>query len=77
MVRRHGVDQLQKQLVTSLALDALLGRSGASEILQALLGLHSRWKAGQLSNGYLSPGQRRKLSRESRVEELADLLLSL
>ena len=46
-------------------------------IREALIGLHSRWKAGQLSNGYLSPEQRRKLSREARVEELADLLLSL
>jgi glycosyltransferase involved in cell wall biosynthesis len=44
---------------------------------EALIGLHARWKAGQLSNGYLSPEQRRKLSREARVEELAELLLSL
>jgi glycosyltransferase involved in cell wall biosynthesis len=46
-------------------------------IRDALIGLHARWKAGQLSNGYLSPEQRRKLSREARVEELAELLLSL
>ena len=46
-------------------------------IREALIGLHSRWKAGQLSNGYLSPEQRRALSREARVEELADLLLKL
>jgi glycosyltransferase involved in cell wall biosynthesis len=46
-------------------------------IRDALIGLHARWKAGQLSNGYLSPEQRRKLSREARVEELAELLLNL
>jgi glycosyltransferase involved in cell wall biosynthesis len=46
-------------------------------IREALIGLHSRWKAGQLSNGYLNPEQRRELSREARVEELADLLLRL
>jgi glycosyltransferase involved in cell wall biosynthesis len=46
-------------------------------IREALIGLHARWQAGQLSNGYLSPEQRRKLSREARVEELAELLLSL
>jgi glycosyltransferase involved in cell wall biosynthesis len=46
-------------------------------IRDALIGLHARWKAGQLSNGYMSPEQRRKLSREARVEELADLLLQL
>ena len=46
-------------------------------IREALIGLHARWQAGQLSNGYLSPEQRRELSREARVEELADLLLKL
>jgi glycosyltransferase involved in cell wall biosynthesis len=46
-------------------------------IREALIGLHARWQAGQLSNGYLSPEQRRKLSRETRVEELAELLFSL
>jgi glycosyltransferase involved in cell wall biosynthesis len=46
-------------------------------IREALIGLHARWQAGQLSNGYLSPEQRKRLSREARVEELAELLLSL
>ena len=46
-------------------------------IREALIGLHARWQAGQLSNGYLSPEQRRGLSREARIEELAELLLSL
>ena len=44
---------------------------------EALLGLHARWRAGQLSNGYLDEEQRRRLSRKARVEELAELLWSL
>jgi glycosyltransferase involved in cell wall biosynthesis len=44
---------------------------------EALLGLHARWRAGKLTNGYLSEEQRRRLSRRTRVEELADLLWSL
>ncbi|HUK95794.1 MAG TPA: glycosyltransferase family 4 protein [Gaiellaceae bacterium] len=44
---------------------------------EALQGLHARWKAGKLSDGYLSPEQRQRLSRETRVEELAELLWSL
>jgi hypothetical protein len=46
-------------------------------IREALLGLHARWKAGQLGDGYLSAEQRQKLSREARVGELAELLWSL
>jgi glycosyltransferase involved in cell wall biosynthesis len=46
-------------------------------IREALLGLHARWRAGQLRNGYLSEEQRRRLSRRTRVEELAELLWSL
>ena len=43
-------------------------------IREALLGLHARWRAGQLRNGYLTDEQRRRLSRKTRVEELAELL---
>ena len=43
-------------------------------IREALLGLHARWRAGQLRNGYLTEEQRRRLSRKTRVEELAELL---
>jgi glycosyltransferase involved in cell wall biosynthesis len=46
-------------------------------IRDALLGLHTRWRAGQLRDGYLSAEQRRALSREARVEELAELIWSL
>jgi glycosyltransferase involved in cell wall biosynthesis len=44
---------------------------------EALLGLHARWRAGKLTDGYLSEEQRRRLSRKTRVEELANLLWSL
>jgi glycosyltransferase involved in cell wall biosynthesis len=41
---------------------------------EALRGLHARWRAGKLTDGYLSEEQRRRLSRKTRVEELAKLL---
>jgi glycosyltransferase involved in cell wall biosynthesis len=44
---------------------------------EALLGLHARWRAGKLTDGFLSSEQRESLSREARVEELAELLWSL
>jgi glycosyltransferase involved in cell wall biosynthesis len=44
---------------------------------EALVGLHARWRAGKLADGYLSDEQRRMLSRKTRVEELAELLWSL
>jgi glycosyltransferase involved in cell wall biosynthesis len=46
-------------------------------IREALLGLHARWRSGQLQDGYLTPEQRQRLSRQARVEELAELLWSL
>jgi hypothetical protein len=44
---------------------------------EAIVGLHARWRAGKLVDGYLSDEQRRRLSRRTRVEELANLLWSL
>jgi len=41
------------------------------------VGLHARWKAGHLGDGYLTDGERSRLSRKTRVEELAELLWSL
>jgi glycosyltransferase involved in cell wall biosynthesis len=43
----------------------------------ALAGLHARWAAGALDGPPLSDAWREKLSRATRVEELADLLRSL
>ena len=46
-------------------------------IREALVGLHARWKAGHLGDGYLTDDERNRLSRKTRVEELAELLWSL
>jgi glycosyltransferase involved in cell wall biosynthesis len=43
----------------------------------ALVDLHSRWQRGELEASPLSDEWRRRLSRATRVEELADLLRSL
>ena len=44
-------------------------------IREALLGLEARWRAGQLNGTPLRPELRDRISRRSRVEELAELLL--
>ena len=46
-------------------------------IAAALSELHGRWREGQLNGTPLSDAWREKLSRESRVEELADLVREL
>ena len=46
-------------------------------IRDALAGLHERWRAGRLDGTPLDPETRRRLSREQRVEELAELLQTL
>jgi glycosyltransferase involved in cell wall biosynthesis len=46
-------------------------------IAEALGELHRRWREGQLNGTPLSDAWREKLSRESRVEELADLIREL
>jgi glycosyltransferase involved in cell wall biosynthesis len=61
--------------------DAGAGVVAASEdedaIRDALLSLHDRWRRGELEGPPLSAEWREKLSRASRVEELADLLKAL
>jgi glycosyltransferase involved in cell wall biosynthesis len=46
-------------------------------IRAALVGLHERWQAGTLDDVSLDADTRRRLSRETRVEELAELLRSI
>jgi glycosyltransferase involved in cell wall biosynthesis len=46
-------------------------------IRAALQELHARWRAGGLDGTPLDADMRRRLSRETRVEELAELLRSL
>ena len=49
----------------------------STAIRDALLALHAQWRAGQLDGTPLSPEWRDKLSRATRVEELAELLEAL
>jgi glycosyltransferase involved in cell wall biosynthesis len=46
-------------------------------IREALEGLHARWQAGKLSGPTLDAASRRRIARETRVGELADLLRTL
>ena len=43
-------------------------------IREALTGLHARWRAGGLEGTPLDAETRKRLARETRVEELAALL---
>jgi glycosyltransferase involved in cell wall biosynthesis len=65
---------------------ALLRQTGAGIVVgpddergleNALSGLHARWRAGALDGSVLTVERRARLSREARVEELAELLRSL
>jgi glycosyltransferase involved in cell wall biosynthesis len=70
-------DGAAAKLVRETGAGVVVAPEDEKGIRDALIGLHARWKAGRLTNGYLSPEQRRQLSREARVEELAELLWSL
>ena len=49
----------------------------AAAIRAGLEGLHARWQAGELGGTQLNAETKRRLSRRTRVEELAELLRSL
>ena len=70
-------DGAAAELVRETGAGVVVAPEDERGLREALVGLHARWRAGKLSNGYLSPEQRRRLSRKTRVEELADLLWSL
>jgi glycosyltransferase involved in cell wall biosynthesis len=70
-------DGAAANLVRETGAGVVVGPEDEKGIRDALLGLHTRWKAGQLRDGYLSDKQRQRLSRKARVEELAELLWSL
>jgi glycosyltransferase involved in cell wall biosynthesis len=70
-------DGAAAKLVRETGAGIVVAPEDEKAIREALLGLHARWQAGQLADGYLSAEERQKLSREARVEELAELLLSL
>jgi glycosyltransferase involved in cell wall biosynthesis len=70
-------DGVAAHLVRETGAGVVVAPDDEKGIREALLGLHARWRAGQLRDGYLSDEQRRRLSRKARVEELAELLWSL
>jgi glycosyltransferase involved in cell wall biosynthesis len=70
-------DGAAAKLVRETGAGIVVGPEDEKGIREALVGLHARWKAGRLGNGYLTEEDRRRLSRTTRVEELAELLWSI
>jgi glycosyltransferase involved in cell wall biosynthesis len=70
-------DGAAAKLVRETGAGIVVGPEDEKGIREALVGLHARWKAGHLGNGYLTDEERHRLSRTTRVEELAELLWSV
>jgi glycosyltransferase involved in cell wall biosynthesis len=70
-------DGAAAELVRETGAGLVAGPDDVPGIRDALLELHSRWSDGGLNGTPLTPEWRDKLSRASRVEELAELLESL
>jgi glycosyltransferase involved in cell wall biosynthesis len=70
-------DGAAAKLVRETGAGLVAGPDDVPGIRDALLELHSRWRDGGLNGTPLTPEWRDKLSRASRVEELAELLESL
>ncbi len=70
-------DGAAAELVRETEAGLVAGPDDVPGIRDALLELHSRWRDGGLNGTPLTPEWRDKLSRASRVEELAELLESL
>jgi len=70
-------DGAAAELVRETGAGVVVAPDDERGLRDAILGLHARWRAGALRNGYLSDEERRRLSRRTRVEELAELLWSL
>jgi len=70
-------DGAAAELVRETGAGVVAGPDDVPGIRDALLELHSRWREGGLNGTPLTPEWRDKLSRASRVEELAELLESL
>ena len=67
-------DGAAAKLVREAGAGLVAGPDDVPGIRDALVELHARWRAGGLNGTPLSPEWRDKLSRASRVEELAELL---
>jgi glycosyltransferase involved in cell wall biosynthesis len=70
-------DGAAAQLVRDTGAGVVVSSEDVEALRGALLDLHARWKAGKLDATPLSPEWRAKLSRGSRVEELAEVLRSV
>jgi glycosyltransferase involved in cell wall biosynthesis len=70
-------DGAAAQLVRDTGAGVVVPSEDVEALRGALLDLHARWKAGSLDRTPLSPEWRARLSRGSRVEELAEVLRSV
>jgi glycosyltransferase involved in cell wall biosynthesis len=70
-------DGAAAELVRDTGAGLVAGSDDIDGIRDALVELHTRWREGRLDGPPLSAAWREKLSRASRVEELAELLESL
>jgi len=70
-------DGAAAQLVREAGAGVVVPSDDVEELRDALLDLHRQWQEGRLDGTPLSPEWRARLSRGSRVEELADVLRSV
>ena len=70
-------DGAAAQLIRDTGAGVVAGPEDVPAITNALVAMHAQWREGKLDGTPLSPEWRDKLSRASRVEELAELLESL
>jgi glycosyltransferase involved in cell wall biosynthesis len=70
-------DGAAAELIRETGAGVVVAPEDTAGIRAALGGLHARWRGGELDGTPLDPETRRRLSREARVEELAELLRSL
>jgi glycosyltransferase involved in cell wall biosynthesis len=70
-------DGAAAELIRKTGAGVVAGPEDVPAIRVALVALHAQWRDGTLAATPLSPEWRDKLSRASRVEELAELLESL
>jgi glycosyltransferase involved in cell wall biosynthesis len=70
-------DGAAAQLVRDTGAGVVVPPADVDALRTAVLDLHARWKAGRLDGTPLTDEWRERLSRSSRVEELADVLRSV
>jgi hypothetical protein len=70
-------DGAAAQLIRDTGAGAVAPPEDVDAIREALGAMHARWRTGELGADPLSEEWRTKLSRSTRVEELADLLRRL